>query len=316
MLLLEHFDMLKTLYPVFVFPIIFIVGAIIGSFLNVCISRWQKNESVIKPRSRCQSCGASIVWYHNIPILSYILLRGCCDQCHAAIGWRHLVVEILTGLAFVFVTAWMPIDYALVAWFFLSLLIVGSVMDLESFTLADPVLVTGFIGGLLASYLVPGLHDAPTGLLSLKRAIQALCLATGGLFWFSILVEAWLKKPAMGLGDSLWLGIIALFTGITGAIFALFAGALLGSCFIGMAILLEKITGKALCPRVSGAALLENTDTLKSDATTPLKAGVAIPFGPFLSLAAAIYYIFLQKAVHAWLDWYHYLSPELFCNFL
>src|SRR5262245_34692680 len=98
-------DFLLTLPSGFWAVVVFVVGSMVGSFANVCIHRLPRGESVVRPPSHCPACGANIRWWHNIPILSWILLRGRCAHCGAPIAWRYPVVELLLGV--VFVSLWM-----------------------------------------------------------------------------------------------------------------------------------------------------------------------------------------------------------------
>lgn len=275
---------------------VFSLGAIIGSFLNVCISRWPKGESVITPRSRCVPCGAHIYWYDNLPLLSYLLLRGRCRACQEPFSRRYFWVEFFTGGLFILFWAVLPWPVAAVGMVFVSLLMAGSIVDFETFTLPEPLLILGVILGLVCSYCVPELHGASTPWGGLGAAFAALCLSTGGLLWFSTALEGILRKPAMGLGDAYWIGVIAAFTGPWGALFALFVGSVFGCLFIGVALIIEKIFNIPLGPRLPASAFLQEGPLLESAEPLPLACGVAVPFGPWLSLAGAVYFLFFQAA--------------------
>jgi leader peptidase (prepilin peptidase)/N-methyltransferase len=213
-----------------------------------------------------------------------------------------LLVGITGGL---FVLAWaiLPWLMAGVGMIFVSLLMAGSVMDFKTFTLPEPLLIIGAILGLSCSYYVPELHAASTSWGGLWAAFSALCLSTGGLLWFSSGLESLLRKPAMGLGDAYWLGVIATFTGPWGALFSLLVGSMFGCLFIGIAVISEKVWGIQLGPRLPAAAFLEEGSlAYRAEAPCPLAGGVAVPFGPWLSLAAAVYFVFFQQ------DYMHFLQ--------
>ena len=136
----------------------FVLGAVVGSFLNVCIYRMPLDLSVNEPRrSFCPACKAQLKWYQNIPLLSWLFLRGRCANCGSPIAFRYFVVEFVTAL--LFLAAWLqfPGPIALAYWVFISLLLVGIFIDLEHFIIPDEVTIGGIIAGLLASFLVPAL---------------------------------------------------------------------------------------------------------------------------------------------------------------
>lgn len=293
--------LLKT-FPVLAIILAFILGTLIGSFLNVCISRWPQGKSVILPRSRCLACGNHIFWYDNCPLLSYLLLRGRCRACKETIAQRYFWVELFTGILFAVGVWLLPWPISGVFMIFAALMVAGSVVDFETFTLPDPLLVLGVLLGLGISAWVPSLHEQVTALGGLQEALVALCLSTGGLFWFSVIMEYCLKRPAMGIGDSLWIGVIATFIGGWGALFAILGGGFLGTVFIFFAWILEKTTNISLGPRLPAQALesgeLEGGTVQKS----PLQFGMAVPFGPWLSLAGVLYFLFVGDWVKQWLS--------------
>jgi leader peptidase (prepilin peptidase) / N-methyltransferase len=136
----------------------FILGAVVGSFLNVCIYRMPLDLSVNEPRrSFCPSCKKQLRWYQNIPLLSWLFLRGRCANCGSRIAFRYFAVELLTALLFLAVWRQFPWQIALAYWVFVSLLIVGTFVDFEHFIIPDEVTIGGTIAGILASFLVPAL---------------------------------------------------------------------------------------------------------------------------------------------------------------
>ena len=136
----------------------FVLGAVVGSFLNVCIYRMPLDLSVNKPRrSFCPVCKAQLKWHQNIPLLSWFFLRGRCANCGSPIAFRYFVVELVTALFFLAVWLQSPGPIALAYWIFISLLIVGIFIDVEHFIIPDEVTIGGVIAGLLASFLAPAL---------------------------------------------------------------------------------------------------------------------------------------------------------------
>jgi leader peptidase (prepilin peptidase) / N-methyltransferase len=160
----------------------FALGAVVGSFLNVCIYRMPLDLSVNEPRrSFCPECKVQLKWYQNIPLLSWLFLRGRCANCGSPIAFRYFVVEFVTAL--LFLAAWLqfPGPIALAYWVFISLLLVGIFIDLEHFIIPDEVTIGGIIAGLLASFLVPAL------LLTEGRWTALLTSALSALLGYVIL---------------------------------------------------------------------------------------------------------------------------------
>ena len=143
----------------FLFAILaFVLGAVVGSFLNVCIYRMPLELSVNKPRrSFCPACNTQLKWHQNIPLLSWLFLRGRCASCGSRIPFRYFVVELVTALFFLAVWLQFPGPIALAYWVFVSLLLVGIFIDLEHFIIPDEVTIGGIIAGLVASFLAPAL---------------------------------------------------------------------------------------------------------------------------------------------------------------
>ena len=136
----------------------FVLGAVVGSFLNVCIYRMPLDLSVNKPRrSFCPACQTQLKWHQNIPLLSWLFLRGRCASCGTRIAFRYFAVELLTALLLLAVWLQFPWQVALAYWVFVSLLIVGTFIDFEHFIIPDEVTIGGTIAGILASVLVPEL---------------------------------------------------------------------------------------------------------------------------------------------------------------
>lgn len=193
----------------------FWLGAIVGSFLNVCIHRMPRDQSIVKPRSFCPQCKAPIPWYHNIPLLSYLLLRGKCARCKRRISVRYFVVEAITALSWLYL--W--ILYGCSAQFaigaiFISSMIVATVTDLETGLIPDGITLPGMVLGLCLSVVNTGAF--PHGLWYHKLLASFAGLAGGGaLLW----IIGWLgsivfRKEAMGGGDVKLLAMAGAFLGI------------------------------------------------------------------------------------------------------
>jgi leader peptidase (prepilin peptidase)/N-methyltransferase len=162
-----------TLFAVFAF----LLGAAIGSFLNVSIYRLPRDISVNKPRrSFCPACNAPIPWHQNVPLLSWLFLRGRCAKCGARIAFRYFGVELLTALLFLAVWKFFPWQVAVAYWVFISILVVATFVDLEHFIIPDQITIGGTIVGIIASFIVPELMSADSRPAALVRSILAAAL--------------------------------------------------------------------------------------------------------------------------------------------
>jgi leader peptidase (prepilin peptidase)/N-methyltransferase len=156
----------------------FAIGAVVGSFLNVCIYRLPLDLSVNKPRrSFCPSCRKQLTWWQNIPLFSWLVLRGKCAHCGARIAFRYFAVELLTALLFLLVWKTFPWEMAIAYWVFVSLLVAATFIDFEHFIIPDEITIGGTIAGIVACGIVPELmatHARGRALL-----ISALSAALG-----------------------------------------------------------------------------------------------------------------------------------------
>jgi leader peptidase (prepilin peptidase)/N-methyltransferase len=152
----------------------FVVGAAVGSFLNVCIYRLPVDLSINRPRrSFCPACKTHILWYQNVPLISWLLLRGRCANCGAKISLRYFAVELLTALLFLAIWQSFPWQMAIAYWFFVSFLIVGTFIDFEHFIIPDRVTIGGIIAGVVASLAVPVLMETNSRLAAGVRSLLA-----------------------------------------------------------------------------------------------------------------------------------------------
>jgi leader peptidase (prepilin peptidase)/N-methyltransferase len=243
----------------------FVLGACIGSFLNVCIYRIPRDLSIVSPGSACPACGHRLPFYANIPVISFLLLRGRCRFCGNPISPRYLVVECLTGgLAALTLLTFGPTLDALVWFAFGSVLVVVSGIDLGFRIIPDRISIPGTaVFGFLAWAV---LERSPA-------AIGLGILAGGGILYAVALVYYLIRRTdGMGGGDIKLLAMIGAATGVTGVLFTLFAGSVLG-------------TGAGIAQMIRHR--------------TPDRQ-MQIPFGPFLS-AGALLYVFFGETV---IDWY------------
>lgn len=159
----------------------FVIGAAIGSFLNVCIYRLPRDLSVNQPRrSFCPVCQAPIRWRHNLPLVSWIFLQGKCASCGSRIAFRYFAVELLTALLFLAVWIVFPWPIAIAYWVFVALLVVATFIDFEHFIIPDEITLGGTAAGVLASFALPGLMGETSrlrgGLFSLGAAVLGYLL--------------------------------------------------------------------------------------------------------------------------------------------
>lgn len=166
----------------------FIFGCMVGSFLNVCIHRMPLGLSIVSPPSHCPHCKYSIPWYLNVPLVTWLYLRGKCRNCGAPISARYFLVELLTGVLFLgcwllygHSSAWVALIYAL----FMAGLMVATFIDFEHFIIPDEITIGGTVVGILLSVLVPALHGERTALAAFKDS--ALGAAVGGGLIYAIL---------------------------------------------------------------------------------------------------------------------------------
>ncbi len=282
----------NTAFPWFFPTIIGIFGAMIGSFLNVVIYRVPAEKSIITPGSHC-ACGAPIKWHDNMPVLSWFILRGQARCCGKNYPFRYAFVEILTSVLFVFCWLLFPPEKALCGLLFISCLICATFIDLDHMIIPDTFTIGLGVVGVVLSVFVPALHDqTQNGFMvdSLRSGVislQGLLIGSGVVLWIALIAEALLKKEAMGFGDVKFVGAIGAFTGWQGAVFAIFGGAVVGTVWIGVAMLVKKLSGS----RVQVAPRAETPDGQPAE----LSMGVQIPFGPMLAIGGLLYFLWFHE---------------------
>lgn len=245
-----------------IWPVIIIVllGLFIGSFLNVCIYRIPRSESIVWPGSHCPVCGQKIKPWDNIPILSYIILRGRCRGCSEKISPRYPVVEALSGLLALGMLYRFGLTVTFVIYYaWACVLLVITFIDIDYQIIPDRFSIGGIIIGLGLVYWLP---------VTYKDSLLGLVLGSGLLVAVIYGYYFLTKKQGMGGGDVKLLGMIGVFTGWQGVLFTIFAGSLAGTLFGLPWAFVQKKTMKA-----------------------------AIPFGPFLALGALIFVFFGSQII-------------------
>ena len=155
----------------------FVFGATVGSFLNVCIYRWPVDLSINRPRrSFCPNCKQAISWHQNLPLISWLALRGRCANCGAKIAFRYFAVELVTALLFLAIWEVFPWQVAIAYWIFVSFLIIGTFIDFEHFIIPDRVTIGGTIAGIASSMVVPALMGTGARLAAGVRSFLAAAL--------------------------------------------------------------------------------------------------------------------------------------------
>jgi leader peptidase (prepilin peptidase)/N-methyltransferase len=230
--------------------LVFVFGLIIGSFLNVCIVRLPKGESVVRPASHCPACQAPIKPYDNVPLLSYLLLRGRCRACRAPISALYPMVELVTGLMFAACYWRYGLSGEALKWAaFAAILIVLVCTDVRDRILPDAVNFLGLGAGLAFSFLMsPGDGTArwlATRLFAFPPPDRALSVVDsllgatfgGGLLWLVAEGYFWLRRrPGMGFGDVKMMAMVGSFLGVRKTFLTILIGSLIGS-LLGFAII-------------------------------------------------------------------------------
>jgi leader peptidase (prepilin peptidase)/N-methyltransferase len=263
------------------FPTIaFLFGACIGSFLNVCVSRWPRDESVVKPRSRCPYCGHEITWYENIPLLSWLALRARCSGCRASISAVYPLLELTIALVWLacvlqFGPTLTAIRVAVLATILLGIMIT----DATDYVIPDGFTVFGFFFALVAAGAGTLLGET-LPFASLYDSIIGACVGAGAIAIIGWLGELALQKEAMGFGDVTLMAMVGAYLGPGRTLLTIFIGAFLGA--VGFLAVVYPIAW--LRSRKAG---------------TPF-APPLVPFGVFLAPAAMIALLWGNRMMH----WY------------
>ena len=237
-----------------------VFGAVLGSFLNVCILRLPAELSVVRPGSRCPKCGYELRWYDNIPILSWLLLGGKCRSCRTPISIQYPIIELVTALIWAGFAWWVgPTMELLRGGLFFTLLLGIAMTDAREYIIPDEFSIGGLILGLLLA-LDGGFH-------SIGQAILGAVAGFALLYLVAVAGKAMFKEEAMGGGDIKMMAMVGAFTGWTGILLTIFLGSLLGTLIF---VPLHVIGKKKL-----------------------------VPFGVFLALGAAVTYLW-GPAIVTW----------------
>jgi leader peptidase (prepilin peptidase)/N-methyltransferase len=229
--------------------LVFMFGAIVGSFLNVCIVRLPREESVVRPRSHCVHCRKTIPWYDNIPVISYMVLGGRCRFCQQRISLRYVLVELITACTFLVFYGVFGLTALCGAYLVMACgFIVSIFVDFEHRIIPDEVSVGGMVAGLVFSLLLPELHGYHAGagaglwpyVKSLGQSLLGVLIGGGSIYAMGLLGDFIFKKESMGGGDVKLLAMIGAFLGWKLALLTFFVAPFFGAVY-GIA---EKIRTK------------------------------------------------------------------------
>lgn len=243
---------------------VFLFGAAIGSFLNVCIYRLPLDQSIVSPGSRCMSCGAAVRWFDNIPIISWLVLRGRCRGCGASFSIRYPLVELLTACLFLllFLRFGLSISFAIYALLVVALIVI-TFIDFDHQIIPDEISLSGVVLGFLASFFLPEPGWA-SSLAGIFVGWGSLALVFYAYLWLT-------GREGMGGGDAKLLAMLGAFLGWKAVPFIIFISSLVGS-IVGLSLMALQRKGRHL----------------------------AIPFGPYLAMGAVLYIFYGPQLI----NWY------------
>jgi leader peptidase (prepilin peptidase)/N-methyltransferase len=279
-----------------------LLGLAFGSFLNVCLSRWPEGESIVKPRSHCRKCGHVLAWWENVPLLSWLALRGRCRDCGAWIGWRYAIVEAAVGGLWT-VTGWQLVgqlqnhdfpsssaalytdfEIAIGMGLFYFLLVGLAVLDAEHLWLPDSVSLPGIAAGLFYSVLIIWqstlyITMQPPIWGTIAKRVIAVFLAAGIILlirWTYWLIR---RREGIGFGDAKLMALLAAWLGFEGALLAFGLGVVLGA-MVGLVVI---IAGKR-----------RGWDSLGL---------LKLPLGTFLCIGGIVSALWGQHIINAYMHW-------------
>jgi len=243
--------------------LIIITGLALGSFLNVVIYRIPQKLSIVKPGSFCPSCGKPVKFYDNIPVLSYIILKGRCRYCRSEISVRYLIVESLTALLLLFLYLKFGLSGAFLTYSVLTLFLIPiSLIDIDHGLILNKLTVPGCILGIILVILLQ---------IETWQSMLAGAVAGGGSsLLIGFLGTVFLKKESMGMGDVKLLILTGIYVGFPGVLLGFFYGVFIAALYIVVRMALKS-----------------------------LKIGETIPFGPFIAIGTLVHILF-GKAILLW----------------
>jgi len=247
-----------------IYAALFIFGAMVGSFLNVCIWRMPREESIVKSASHCPNCKKTIQWFDNIPLLSFILLGAKCRYCKAKISARYPLVELLAGLLFIINYFYFGLSVKFFIYTALECaLLVGTFTDFMHYIIPDEITVGGLVVGLILSFIIPSLHAVSIHWKGLLFSLWGAAVGGSLIYAAGFIGELVFRKEAMGGGDVKLMAMIGSIIGWKLALLVFFVAPFFGAA-IGIYL-----------------KFVKKTDI--------------IPYGPYLSLATVIAILYGNK---------------------
>ncbi len=277
-----------------------LLGLAFGSFLNVCVSRWPAGESVVAPRSHCRQCGRTLAWWENVPLLSWLALRGRCRTCRAWIGWRYPLVELAVGALWA-LEAWCSLAMVLgpaastEVFFYLMeaigklilyfMLIALAALDAENLWLPNWITLPGTGLGFFFAVILAALENSAgawkkAALLAAGRDLLAILLAAGLILLIRWTYWLLRRREGIGMGDAKLMALLGAWLGLPGALLAFGLGSLLGAL---AAVVL----------------LLAPSARTRSEDWRAAK----LPLGTFLSIGGIVSSLWGQSMLEAYLRW-------------
>lgn len=267
----------------------FIAGACAGSFLNVCVHRWPRERSVVRPRSRCPSCGNQLAWFENVPILSWIALRGKCRCCDEPISIEYPLVELTVAVGWLLALNYYGFGFtALRVAIFGTTLLGVALTDAKHYLIPDGFTLFGFMFALITS-VIAFFRPETQPFAAPYDALIGACAGAGMIAIVGWLGEVVRKKEAMGLGDVTLMAFVGAALGPTKALITVFLGAMLGAVAFGLIVIPVALVRRGSSREQTELAL----------GSPPFETPL-VPFGVFLA-PAALLTLFWGDALLAWI---------------
>jgi len=315
----------------FLAPAIFIVGLCFGSFLNVCIYRLPRGKSVVTPRSACPHCGDLIPLYHNVPVLSWLILRGKCRSCKKPISPRYLLIELLTGLLFLGCYTHFGLTLGMLKCTVLGYLLLGLIFtDAETKLLPDALTLPGLALGILfslvvpvndlASRIMPGMvspamrSEISWRLWSLSDSLLGAAVGASFLYGAAAIYLRARGVEGMGFGDVKLMALIGAFLGTKLTVLTIFAASLVGSIFglsMVLAVWIKRLRrfeargarsgiSSGISSRISSGISSKEARRRAWQSARMVLRFYEMPFGVFLGSMAILSFLFGNRLLH----WY------------
>jgi len=311
----------------FLAPAIFVVGLCFGSFLNVCIYRLPRGKSVVTPRSACPHCGDLIPLYHNVPVISWLILRGKCRSCKKPISPRYLLIELLTGLLFLGCYTHFGLTFGMLKCTVLGYLLLGLIFtDVETKLLPDALTLPGLALGILfslvvpvndlASRIMPGMvssamrSEISWRLWSLSDSLLGAAVGASFLYGAAAIYLRARGVEGMGFGDVKLMALIGAFLGAKLTVLTIFAASLVGSIF-GLSMVLAvwikrlrrfeaRVTLSGISSSISSGISAKEARRRAWQSARLVLRFYEMPFGVFLGSMAILSFLFGDRLLH----WY------------